>query len=160
MAILLLGTQVTSIITFFLSRNIRIARQRAWDQTVASRGKGPDFWQPYVEEWDVPPIVDEGFSSRVSSTMSIWAVGVVVRKGAYMRERAYGTSAKGIYDAFSCASSAVLVSIRRDARSSGFKSHWDGTAPPQTSESILSSSSHYPNSYRTVRPSSTSERKE
>ncbi|KAI9566343.1 hypothetical protein HD554DRAFT_2025659 [Boletus coccyginus] len=80
MAILLLGTQVTFIITFFLSRNIRIARQRAWDQTVASRGKGPDFWQPYVEEWDVPPIVDEGFGSRVSSTMSIWAVGVVVKK--------------------------------------------------------------------------------
>lgn len=87
MAILLLGTQVTFIITFFLSRNIRIARQRAWDQTVASRGKGPDFWQPYVEEWDVPPIVDEGFGSRVSSTMSIWAVGVVVKKGACMRER-------------------------------------------------------------------------
>ncbi|KAF8955802.1 hypothetical protein BDZ97DRAFT_1907457 [Flammula alnicola] len=31
-------------------QNIRIARDRAWDQTVASRGKGPDFWQPYVEE--------------------------------------------------------------------------------------------------------------
>ncbi|KAF8131440.1 hypothetical protein EV363DRAFT_1330070 [Boletus edulis] len=80
MAILLLGSQVTSIITFFLSRNIRIARQRAWNQTVASRSKGPDFWQPYVEEWDVPPVVDETFSARVSSTMSIWAVGIVVKK--------------------------------------------------------------------------------
>jgi hypothetical protein len=87
MAILLLGTQITSIITFFLSRNIRIARKRAWDQTVTSRGKGPDFWKPYVEEWDVPPIVNESFSARLSNTMGIWAVGVVVKKGACMRPR-------------------------------------------------------------------------
>lgn len=84
MAILLLGTQVTSIITFFLSRNIRIARQRAWDQTVASRGKGPDFWQPYVEEWEVPPIVDDSISGRVSNVMGIWVVGVAIKKGAYI----------------------------------------------------------------------------
>lgn len=84
MAILLLGTQVTSIITFFLSRNIRIARQRAWDQTVASRGKGPDFWQPYVEEWDVPPVVDESLSARMSNAMGTWTLGVVVKKGACM----------------------------------------------------------------------------
>jgi hypothetical protein len=44
---------------FFLSRNLKIARARAWDQTVASRHKGNDFWQPYVEEWDNPPAVDE-----------------------------------------------------------------------------------------------------
>ncbi|TFK56315.1 hypothetical protein OE88DRAFT_1721575 [Heliocybe sulcata] len=58
--LLFLSTQVTAILTFFLSRNIRIARQRAWEQTVASRGKGPDFWQPYVEEWEHPPKVNEG----------------------------------------------------------------------------------------------------
>ena len=87
MAILLLGSQITFIINFFLSRNIRVARQRAWDQTVASRGKGPDFWQPYVEEWDVPPIVDESLSARVSSTMGTWVVGVVVKKGECMRSR-------------------------------------------------------------------------
>ncbi|KAG8219224.1 hypothetical protein J3R82DRAFT_60 [Butyriboletus roseoflavus] len=40
----------------------------------------PDFWQPYVEEWDVPPIVDESLSARMSSTMTIWTVGVVVKK--------------------------------------------------------------------------------
>ncbi|KAF5384442.1 hypothetical protein D9615_003409 [Tricholomella constricta] len=56
-AVLLLGSQITYILRFFLSRNIRIARDRAWTQTVASRGKGPEFWQPYVEEWDVPPLV-------------------------------------------------------------------------------------------------------
>lgn len=79
-AILLLGTQVTSMITFFLSRNIRIARQRAWDQTVASRGKGPDFWQPYVEEWDVPPVVNEGLSGLLSSMMSKWAVVMMIKR--------------------------------------------------------------------------------
>ena len=50
-----MASQVTYILRFFLSRNIRIARDRAWAQTVASRGKGPDFWQPYVEEWQNPP---------------------------------------------------------------------------------------------------------
>jgi hypothetical protein len=79
--ILLLGAQVTTVITFFLSRNIRIARQRAWDQTVASRGKGADFWQPYVEEWEVPPAVHEGFSARLGNVMEIWIIGVVVKKG-------------------------------------------------------------------------------
>ncbi|KAF9225138.1 hypothetical protein BS17DRAFT_700116 [Gyrodon lividus] len=78
--VLFLGAQVTSIITFFLSRNIRIARQRAWDQTVASRGKGPDFWKPYVEEWDVPPVVNEGLCARLSKVMEIWIVGTVIKK--------------------------------------------------------------------------------
>ena len=59
-AIILLSSQLTFILKFFLSRNLRIARERAWDQTIASRGKGPAFWQPYVEEWDVPPVVDVG----------------------------------------------------------------------------------------------------
>jgi len=55
--VIIVGSQVTHILRFFLSRNIRIARDRAWAQTVASRGKGPDFWQPYVEEWQNPPSV-------------------------------------------------------------------------------------------------------
>jgi hypothetical protein len=79
--ILLLSAQVTTMITFFLSRNIRIARQRAWDQTVASRGKGADFWQPYVEEWEVPPAVHEGSSARLGNVMEIWIVDIVVNKG-------------------------------------------------------------------------------
>lgn len=58
-AVLSLSTQVTFILSFFLYRNIRIARDRAWAQTVASRGKGPDFWKGYVEEWETPPFVDE-----------------------------------------------------------------------------------------------------
>jgi uncharacterized protein involved in cysteine biosynthesis len=53
-----LSSQITFLFNFFLSRNLRIAREHAWDQTIASRGKGPSFWQPYVEEWDLPPVVD------------------------------------------------------------------------------------------------------
>ncbi|KAI0296911.1 hypothetical protein B0F90DRAFT_1811257 [Multifurca ochricompacta] len=56
--IVFLSSQFTFILNFFLSRNLRIARERAWDQTIASRGKGPGFWKPYVEEWEVPPKVD------------------------------------------------------------------------------------------------------
>ncbi|KAF8953465.1 hypothetical protein BDZ97DRAFT_1908775 [Flammula alnicola] len=54
-AIMILGSQITQILRFFLNKNIRIARDCAWDQTVASRGKGPYFWQPYIEEWKNPP---------------------------------------------------------------------------------------------------------
>lgn len=53
--ILFVANQVTAMLKFFLSKNIHIARERAWDQTVRSRGKGPEFWCPYVEEWAVPP---------------------------------------------------------------------------------------------------------
>ncbi|KAJ7188757.1 hypothetical protein C8R46DRAFT_877042 [Mycena filopes] len=53
-AVLLLGSQITNILKFFLARNIHVARERAWEQTVASRGKGPDFW---YFEWKVPPRV-------------------------------------------------------------------------------------------------------
>lgn len=54
-----LGAQITYILRFFLSRNIRIARDRVWDQTVASRGKTPDFFGPYVEEFSRPPQVKD-----------------------------------------------------------------------------------------------------
>ncbi|CAE6437101.1 unnamed protein product [Rhizoctonia solani] len=52
--LLFLGDQLTGILNFFLSRNLRIAKDRAWDQTIASRGKGEDFWGGYVE------VTDEG----------------------------------------------------------------------------------------------------
>ncbi|KAH6891650.1 hypothetical protein BKA70DRAFT_1162581 [Coprinopsis sp. MPI-PUGE-AT-0042] len=52
--------QLTSILYFFLSKNIRIARDRAYDYTVASRmrNKDDDFWKPYVEEFEVVPKVN------------------------------------------------------------------------------------------------------
>ncbi|KAG8689906.1 hypothetical protein FRC11_014954 [Ceratobasidium sp. 423] len=56
--LLFLGDQLTGILNFFLSRNLRIARDRAWDQTMASRGKEEEFWGGYVEEWEKPPRVN------------------------------------------------------------------------------------------------------
>lgn len=68
-----MGSQITFILQFFLKRNIRIARDRAWDQTVASRGKGSDFWQPYVEEWQNPPLLD--LSSKAHLFVNKWLGG-------------------------------------------------------------------------------------
>ena len=65
--------QVTYILRFFHSRNIRIARDRTWDQTVASRGKGPDFWQPYVEEGEHPPFLD--LDSKKQKFIEKWLGG-------------------------------------------------------------------------------------
>jgi hypothetical protein len=79
-AILLVGSQVTGIISFFVARNIRVARQRVWDQTVASRGKGPDFWQPYVEEWDSPPVVNER-PGRLDRMFKMWFWKLIIQKG-------------------------------------------------------------------------------
>ncbi|KAI0066753.1 hypothetical protein BV25DRAFT_1820822 [Artomyces pyxidatus] len=77
--VMLLSTQLTLILTFFLSRNLRLARERAWDQTVASRGKGPDFWQPYVEEWDTPPVVDDDKWAGLASAKG-WVLSYTVKR--------------------------------------------------------------------------------
>lgn len=53
--IVFITSQISNVLEYSISRNMRIARDRAWDQTVESRGKGPEFWQPYVEEWKQPP---------------------------------------------------------------------------------------------------------
>ena len=53
------------ILRFFLARNIRIAHMYAWDQIVASRSKGPAFWQSDIKEWEVPPFVDESKSGMI-----------------------------------------------------------------------------------------------
>ena len=84
-AVLIVGAQVTYILRFFLSRNLRIARDRAWDQTVASRGKGPDFWQPYVEEWQNPPSVDSKFQMNqfVSKWLGGWFGLFVVKRSTF-----------------------------------------------------------------------------
>jgi len=79
-AVVSLGSQVTYILGFFLYRNIRIARDRAWAQTVASRGKGLDFWQPYVEEWEVPPLVDESARSLISKAFETSVGRFILKK--------------------------------------------------------------------------------
>jgi len=79
-AVVSLGSQVTAILGFFLYRNIRIARERAWTQTVASRGKGPQFWQPYVEEWEFPPVVDDSRSGIILKAFETSIGTFVLRK--------------------------------------------------------------------------------
>ena len=74
-----LSSQVSAVIYFFLSRNIRIARERAYEQTIQSRGKGADWWQPYVEEWDNPPRVQPS-RWKLSFFMG-GPVGRIVAKG-------------------------------------------------------------------------------
>ncbi|KAF7288712.1 hypothetical protein HMN09_01377200 [Mycena chlorophos] len=74
-AVLLVGRQITWILRFFLAKNIRIARERAWDQTVASRGKSADFWIPYVEEWQHPPrVVVDTWTGRMQKQTLGFAV--------------------------------------------------------------------------------------
>ncbi|RXK39241.1 hypothetical protein M231_03461 [Tremella mesenterica] len=53
---LVLLPQLSSILRFFIYKNLRIARSRAYALTVSSRGKPSEFWsQGYVEEWANPP---------------------------------------------------------------------------------------------------------
>lgn len=54
--LLILLPQLGSIMRFFIIKNLRIARSRAFNLTVQSRGKPAEFWnQGYVEEWQDPP---------------------------------------------------------------------------------------------------------
>ncbi|KAF8887116.1 hypothetical protein BD779DRAFT_1441132 [Infundibulicybe gibba] len=78
-AVLFLGSQVTYILKFFLFKNIRIARERAWNQTMVSRGKGPDFWKPYVEEWDNPPPVSDPLRYKwLGGSAGLFLINVVI----------------------------------------------------------------------------------
>ncbi|KIY74004.1 hypothetical protein CYLTODRAFT_416649 [Cylindrobasidium torrendii FP15055 ss-10] len=78
-----IAAQATMAIRFFLSRNLRIARDRVWDQSVASRGKGPDFWKPYVEEWDHPPVIKRApWWQRV--LFGNWVLSMIIRKVVFI----------------------------------------------------------------------------
>lgn len=75
-----IGDQVNLILNFFLRKNIAIAKQRVWEQTVASRGKGPSFWKAYVEEWDRPPVVVKpGWGAWLSGSTAQF----VIRRGEH-----------------------------------------------------------------------------
>ncbi|KAF8622830.1 hypothetical protein AX15_006719, partial [Amanita polypyramis BW_CC] len=82
-AILFIGSQITWMLRFFLAKNIRISRERAWAQTVSSRGKGPGFWQPYVEEWENPPKIERSRQGKLvrqflTSPLAVYAVKVLL----------------------------------------------------------------------------------
>jgi hypothetical protein len=73
-----LSSQMGGIVEFFLSKNIRIARDRAWDLTIASRGKGRNFWGPYVEEWQKPPKVNK--TSGLEKFFGKWWARLLFRR--------------------------------------------------------------------------------
>ncbi|GAA5879444.1 hypothetical protein JCM8547_008146 [Rhodosporidiobolus lusitaniae] len=52
---LLLG-QLSTILEWFLGRELKKSREEAYEATVRSRAKDVDFWLPYQEEWFVPPV--------------------------------------------------------------------------------------------------------
>lgn len=56
--ILFLLPQLSFLLNYFLKRNIRLARSRAFDLTIKSRNKPDEFWsRGYVEELEQPPVV-------------------------------------------------------------------------------------------------------
>lgn len=61
--VFLMSGQFWYILRFFLSKNIRIARERAFALTIEARNKPASFWGPYVEEWEAPP-VDQARKAR------------------------------------------------------------------------------------------------
>jgi hypothetical protein len=53
---LLVLQQASFILETFIYKELKQARIHAYDALMESRGKGPDFWIPYQEEWKEPPI--------------------------------------------------------------------------------------------------------
>jgi hypothetical protein len=49
-------------------------------QTLTSRGKGPEFWGLYVEEWDVPLSVDLGDKKKQGWALATGQLGLFVIK--------------------------------------------------------------------------------
>ncbi|KIM23768.1 hypothetical protein M408DRAFT_250060 [Serendipita vermifera MAFF 305830] len=110
--LIFITNQMSGIIRFFLSKNLRIAKDRAWDLTVISRGKSKDFWGPYAEEWEQPPQIrgekngDGGGVGWLERSIGKWWARLLINKfilfplqlypvvgifiSAWMR--AYGTS--------------------------------------------------------------------
>jgi hypothetical protein len=50
---------------------------------VASRGKGPEFWQPYVEEWQIPPSPDSNSHEFINKWFGGWFGLFVVKRGMF-----------------------------------------------------------------------------
>jgi hypothetical protein len=66
---------------FFMGKNLRIARDRAWNLTLASRGKDPSFWGPYVEEWQKPPAVRAESQAKWEKAVTSGIGRLLIRKG-------------------------------------------------------------------------------
>lgn len=82
--LLFLSEQISNIIHFFLFKNLRIARDRAWDHTVRSRGKGPEFWGPYVEEFAVPPVIQKGTKWEKFASSTVGRIVITKSEFSFM----------------------------------------------------------------------------
>ncbi|WWC66210.1 uncharacterized protein I206_100111 [Kwoniella pini CBS 10737] len=88
--------QLSSILRYFIYKNLKIARSRAFSLTVSSRGKPHEFWsQGYIEEWAEPPKpasngqVDQNGRRVRSDTQWIewllwWPTQLVLRKYLFL----------------------------------------------------------------------------
>ncbi|KAG8844102.1 hypothetical protein FRB91_002858 [Serendipita sp. 411] len=104
--IMFVTSQMSGIIRFFLSKNLRLAKDRAWDLTAVSRGKGSNFWGSYAEEWQIPPKVHPDGAQWFERLLGKWWARLIINRfvlfplqlypfvgmalSAWMR--AYGTS--------------------------------------------------------------------
>lgn len=66
-----------------MGKNLRIARDRAWAQVLTSRGKEPEFWGPYVEEWQKPPHVGVDGQAKWEKWVQSGLFRMLIRKGAF-----------------------------------------------------------------------------
>src|SRR5258708_32407425 len=93
-----MSSPIQTIIQLFLGKNMRSARDRAWDQVLASRGKGSEFWGPYVEEWQGPPQV----GTNPQTSWEKWATSsigrMIIRRGTF-------------YNHMSCAGSDLMYLV-------------------------------------------------
>ncbi|KAF8311808.1 uncharacterized protein EI90DRAFT_2952720 [Cantharellus anzutake] len=81
--LVLVSSQVQTMVRFFLGKNLHIARDRAWDQVLVSRGKAKEFWGPYFEEWEKPPQVSLDFRARWEKWITSPVGRLVIRKGTF-----------------------------------------------------------------------------
>ncbi|TCD66516.1 hypothetical protein EIP91_001292 [Steccherinum ochraceum] len=72
-------TGLTDTSIFGIPIPFNLPTYRAWDQTLLSRGKQPDFWKPYVEEWENPPQAKPSRALSVAGLMSSFAGRWVVK---------------------------------------------------------------------------------
>ena len=93
--VLFILPQLTSLIHYFVKRNLRLARARAWDLTVQSRNKPDEFWSKgYIEEWDQPPTMggQEGKGTKGEqqekwlSWLLFWPTQVALRHCELIRD--------------------------------------------------------------------------
>ena len=66
---------------------MRIARDRAWDQVLASRGKAPEFWGPYIEEWQSPPQVGTNPQTSWEKWVTSSIGRMIIKRGKFYIHR-------------------------------------------------------------------------